>query len=418
MTRAGLGALSLALASLLCACSAQVTPNRQGVTVEPGVCGRGLVVIESDYQSSNVSLLDFEGQVLSESLLSSSVESEGFGVRLSGDAVTPSSLQTGPEIVVIDRYPAGVLRFVELSTASVTAELSVGTGFRANPQDYLPLAPERAYVARYEANPNAGREAWDGGGDLLVVDPSGPAISGRIDLSAALAGEPSQFSPHPARLSNVSGRIFVLLAAYADDYSRGTASRLVEIDPETDSLRSTLVLDGLRGCTALAVSPNERTLAVGCTGDDLRSTRPKLEGSGLALIDIEDEPRLMRGFEASELGDAPLGFDLAYAAPEVLLFSTLGHLSDARAPAVQDSLRRLNTASGEVEELLQSAGEPFTLGGSRCLLSCGACFVTDAKRAGGSVLRFAVDAAGNFAAPTVHRAETHVGLPPRYLGAF
>lgn len=410
---------SLLLSIGLGACGApRVTPDAQGVTVTPGPCGRGVLVVQSDYQSSNVSLIDFDGQVLSESLLSSSTTSSGFGVRLSGDVVPPASAQDGPEIVLIDRYPAGVLRFVELATARVTAELSVATGFRANPQDYLPLGPERAYVARYEANPNAGREAWDGGGDVLVVDPSVPSITGRIDLSAALAGESVQFSPHPARLLNVSGRIFGLLAAYADDYSGATDSRLVELDPTTDTLRSTLILDGLRGCTALAVSPDERGLAVACTGDDLRSTRPKLAGSGLALLDIEHAPRLVQRFEASQIAKTPLGFGVAYAAPERLIFSSLGHFDDSGAPAAPDALLQLHTDSGVVEELLQSAGDPFTLGGARCFSACGLCFAADAERSGGSVLRFEMDSEGNFGAPRVIRVETRVGLPPRYLGAF
>jgi len=409
----------LLLATALGACSAtRITPDHQGASVTPGPCGRGLVVVESDYQSSNVSLLDFKGQVLSESLASSSTDSSGFGVRLSGDVVTPDNRQNGSHIVLIDRYPAGVLRFVELATASVTAELSVATGFRANPQDYLQLGTERAYVSRYDTNANPGRQPWDQGGDVLIVDPSRPAITGRIDLSAALAGEPARFTPHPARLLNVSGRVFALLAAYAHDYSSGTSSRLVELDPATDSLLSTLVLDGLHGCSALAVSPDERELAVACTGDDLRSTQPKLDTSGLALLDIESTPRLSKRFDASELGNAPLGFGLAYVAPGALLIGTLGHFADSGASTLQDSLLYLHTASGQVEELLQSAGEPFTLGGALCAGSCGACFVADAKRAGGSVLRFAVDAEGNLAAPVAIRAETRVGLPPRYLAAF
>src|SRR5438046_7877171 len=107
--------------SLLAACGAtRVAPDSQGASVQPGPCGRGLVVVQTEYQSSNVSLLGFDGQVLSESLLSSGTASSGFGVRLSGDVVTPSSAQDGAEIVLIDRYPAGVLRFVELATAHVT----------------------------------------------------------------------------------------------------------------------------------------------------------------------------------------------------------------------------------------------------------------------------------------------------------
>ena len=113
----------LLLISLLEACSApRITPDSLGVSVTAGPCGRGLVVVQSDYQSSNVSLLDWEGRVLSESLVSSSTESSGFGVALSADVVTPSSAQNGSEIVLIDRYPAGVLRFVDLRTARVTAE--------------------------------------------------------------------------------------------------------------------------------------------------------------------------------------------------------------------------------------------------------------------------------------------------------
>lgn len=409
----------LLLISLLEACSApRITPDSLGVSVTAGPCGRGLVVVQSDYQSSNVSLLDWEGRVLSESLVSSSTESSGFGVALSADVVTPSSAQNGSEIVLIDRYPAGVLRFVDLRTARVTAELSVATGFRSNPQDYLLLASDRAYVARYETNSNAGRQAWDAGGDILVVDPSVPAITSRIDLSAALAGESSKFSPHPARLLSVSGRVFALLAAYSDDYTSGTWSRLVELDAQNDSLISTLVLDGLRGCDALAVSPDGLQLAVACTGDDLRSSHPRLEGSGIGLLDIEGAPRVSKRFAASELGNAPLGFSLDYAAPGVLLFNTLGQLDDSGALAAQDSLRRLDTASGQVDELLQSAGEPFTLGGARCAVACGVCFAADAKRSGGSVLRFAVDPAGNLASPSAIRAETRIGLPPRYLGAF
>ncbi|MEI9951556.1 MAG: hypothetical protein WDO74_21905 [Pseudomonadota bacterium] len=405
------------LATLLAACSApRVTPDSQGVSVTPGPCGRGLVVVQSDYQSSNVSLLDFDGNVLSPSLVSSSTESSGFSVALGRDVVPPSSVQTSAEIVLIDRDPIGILRFVELATARVTAELSVATGFRSNPQDYLSLAPERAYVARYETNQNPGRQAWDAGGDVLIVDPSLPAITGRIDLSAALAGEPSKFSPHPARLLNVSGRVFALLAAYANDYKSATWSRLVEIDPESDSLISTLVLDGLRGCDALAVSPDERELAVSCTGIDLQGG--SVDGSGLALLDIEAAPRLTKRFEAIELGHDPLGFALDYAAPGVLFFNTFGHFDETGQLRAQDSLLRLDTASGQLDSLLQSLDEPFTLGGTHCAVSCGVCFAADAKRAGGSVLRFAVDSAGNFAAPMAIRAETRVGLPPRYLGAF
>jgi hypothetical protein len=413
------GKLVVVYAFALLGCGAsRVIPDTQGVSLDPGPCGRGLLVVESDYQSSNVSALGFDGSVLSQSLDSSSTDSGGFGVALSGDVALPSGLQNGSQIVLIDQYPAGVLRFVDLPTARITAELSVATGFRSNPYDYLRLSEHRAYVPRYEANPNPGQQALDQGADVLIIDPSLPKITDRIDLAPAMKGEAPGFSAHPAQLAWVSGRVFALLASYADDYSSSAVSRLVEIDPSTDTLLSTLLLDGLHGCAGLAVSPDETQLAVACTGDDLRSSSPKLAGSGLGLVDISSAPRFVRRFDAADLGSDPIGFGLDYAAPGLLFFGTLGHFDDAGAVAALDALLELDTNSAQVTQVLRSQSQPFTLGGVRCAVQCGACFAADAERAGGSVLRFALDAAGKLDTPQAVRAETRVGLPPRYLSAF
>jgi hypothetical protein len=410
-------ALAFALVSSGCGAT-RVTPDTQGVSSDPGPCGRGLLVVESDYQSSNVSALGFDGSVLSQSLDSSSTDSGGFGVALSGDVARPSGLQSGSQVVLIDQYPAGVLRFVDLATAKVTSELSVATGFASNPYDYLPLSEHRAYVARYERNPDPGHQDFDQGADLLIIDPSLPKIIDRIDLAPAMKGEASGFSAHPAQLVQVSGRVFALLASFADDYSSSATSRVVEIDPSTDTLVSTLLLDGLRGCDGLSSSPEQSQLAVSCSGDDLRSSLPKLDGSGIALVDISAVPRLVTIFDASALSSNPLGFSLDYAASNVLFLGTLGHLADTGVDLAPDTLLELDTSTSQVTEVLRSQSQPFSLGAVRCALQCGACFATDAERAGGSVLRFALDAAGKLDTPKAVRAETRVGLPPRYLGAF
>jgi len=168
----------------------------------------------------------------------------------------------------------------------------------------------------------------------------------------------------------------------------------------------------------MAVSPDGSQLAVACTGDDLRSSSPKLTGSGLGLVDITGAPRLASRFDAADFGADPVGFGLDFAAPGRLFFGTLGHFDDAGAAAAQDTLLELDTSSAKITQVLQSQSQPFSLGGIRCALECGACFAADAERAGGSVLRFAVDPSGKLDAPQALRAETRVGLPPRYLGAF
>jgi hypothetical protein len=378
-----------------------------------------LVVVESDYQSSNVSLLDFAGNVLSTSLVSSSTQGAGFGVALSSDVVPAQTPELGPRLTLIDRDAAGVLRYVDLATARIAVELPVGTGFRANPQDYLALTEHKAYVARYETNANAGRQQWDAGGDVLIVDPSLPKVTGRIDLARTMVGEAGSFSPHPARLLQLSGRVFVLLASYANNYMMGgTSSRLVELDPSTDSVVSTLVFDGLRGCVALAASPDQTELAVACTGDDLRHAVAQNDHSGLALVDLSGTPSEKRRFAASSFGDDPVGFSVDYAASGVLLFGTLGHLDESGAIGAPDTLWRLDTDSGQSEVVLHSERTPFTLGAVRCAPACGVCFAADAERNGGSVLRFQLDSGATLQAPTLIRAEARVGLPPRYLSMF
>ncbi len=397
--------------------AASRTPDTQGVTLEPGPCGRGLLVVESDYQSSNVSALGFDGVVLSQSLDSSQTESGGFGVGLSGDVGLPSARQSGPEVVLIDRYPAGVLRFLNLQSARVTAELSVATGFRSNPHDYLALGDHKAYVARYESNPSPGQRDFDAGADVLVVDPSLPEIVGSIDLSPAMIGAPRGFSAHPTQLLEAGGRVFALLASYANDYSSALDARVVEIDPATDRVLSTVLLEGFRGCDTLALSPNGSELAASCTGDDLKSLVPKLDGSGVVLVDIAAAPRLRKRFEARTLGAELVGFGLDYITDGSLLYGTLGHIDQAGV-VTRDGLWQLDTARGRVSELLRSESQPFSLGGVRCAVGCGACFATDAERASGSVLRFTISSSGALAGPTVVRAETRLGLPPRYLGGI
>jgi len=411
--------LACALSIAAVACGApRVTPDTHGTPAVANQCGRGVIVVESDYQSSNVSLLGFDGSVLSPSFASSSAASGGFALSLGGDVAPPWSSNSGSEIVLLDRTPKGVLHFIDVASANTVRDLPVGTGFSANPHDYLQLSEHKAYVARYDTNPNPGREPWDQGGDILLVDPALPAVIGRIDLGAALSGEAARFTPHPSRLVRVGQRVFVVLAAYTADYASATVSRLVELDPERDSIRATLLLDGLKGCDVLAASPDGVELAVACTGADLSDTPPAVGASGIALVDIEHEPSLKNVLSAATFGANPLGFGLDYAGPGRLLFGTLGYFTESNRVGSLDAVFRLDTASGAFSEVLHAEHSPFTLGDVRCMPACQVCFIADAERAGGSVLRFPLDDAFELGAPSEIRAETEIGLPPRYLGAF
>jgi hypothetical protein len=403
------------LVGLGCGASERLLDTR-GTDVQPGPCGRGLVVLESDYQSSNVALVGFDGSVLSPSFAHSSARAAGYGTSLGGDAVPAGSATVGPNIPLVDRTPSGVLHFIDVVSSAPSFDLAVDTGFRSNPHDYLALAPNKAYVTRYEANPRPGLEPWDAGSDVLIVDPAAQTRVGRIDLSSALAGEDPKYQPHPDRLLATAGRVFVLLSAYAADYGSSAESRLIELDPESDAIVNTLRLHELHGCDALALAPSAEELAVACTGDQLAKSVPGPDGSGLVTVDIRGVPQEKQRFLAASFGAAPLGFGLDYAADGVILFSTLGYLDSSGQPVLRDTLLRLELAGGSTLELRSSA--PFALGDVRCAPRCAACFVTDASGLFGSVLRYPLGDGAALGAPQSIMPEANIGLPARYLGAF
>jgi len=410
---------ALALVAATLGCGAPAPPgNTGGTKVPPGACGRGLVVLESDYQSTNVSLVGWDGGVLSASLLSSASTATKLSTPLSGDVVAPTMPQGGDRVVLIERYPASVLTWVDVKTGEVSAELSVATGFKSNPQDYAEIGPHKAYVSRMEPNLSPGAAQFDGGSDLLVVDPAQPAIVGRVDLTAAMSGEPSTFFPRPNRIVVAAGRAFVLLSAYSLSFMESAPSRVVTIDAATDTILDVHVLKGLHGCTGLALSPSGKRIAVACSGTFQNDETSKLDESGLVVLTRDgDALGEERRDLAKDLGAGPLGFSVSFAAENTVVFTTFGNDAINGKPAIDDTLMEQDLVNGHHDVVLRSYGMPFTIGEVRCAIGCLVCFVTDAGIEGGVVHRFDVEDGALVRGSAIH-ADTTIGLPPRYLGAF
>ncbi len=396
----------MALALTVVGCNAPAPPATQPTDAEAG-----LVVVDTDYQSSNVALLGESGSVLSPSLLSSGTGATGLSAPLSGDAVLPGPAAHG-RIVVIDRSSA-VISWIEPGTAKVVAQLSVATGFYSNPQDYVEASPHRAYVPRLGDNAHAGREPFDAGNDVLVIDPAVPRITGRIDLMPAMKGEDPKYLPRANRVVLSGGRLYTLLSGYAADFcDTSPESRLVGFDPDTNQISDVLVLKGLHGCTAMSLSPDGGTLAVNCSGFE-QCGDPVMVESGVALVSLGSSPSVARRFAAADLGQGALAFGVAWAGTHTLLVSTFGQAADASGPARQDSLLELDTKTGAHRVVLQS--EAFALGDVRCIAEK-ECFAADAGR--GLVYRFGIDGGGQLGAPRAFHTGSGLGLPPRYLGWF
>jgi hypothetical protein len=378
---------------------------------------RGFSVVNTDYQSVSVSLLGLDGEVLSESFVTSGSAPVGLSAPLD-DIVTPSAALAGNEVLLINRTPASFLTWIDLETAEVRAQLNVETGFSSNPQDYVQVAANKAYVTRHAFNLTSGREPFDAGNDVLIVDPTQPAILGRIDLMAALDGEPAGYYPRAGRALLAGGRLRVLSLGYDETFDDAVDSRMVTIDPETDEISQVLVLEGLQNCNSLSLSPDGRQLAVGCSGPFGEDPSSGFPSSGLALLEVGDELVESRRFIAAELGGERVS-SLTHAADDSVVFATFGRYDADFALAAPDRVRQLELSTGRLgDPLLVSSASAFTLGAVACVPAAGSCLVTDAELDGGVVHHFVIDDAGRLGSRRAIEVDRSVGLPPRSIGLY
>jgi hypothetical protein len=400
------------------ACNVESPEGTGGTDVTAGACGRGIIVVNSDYQSTNLSLVAIDGTVLSSSFLSSASTASGLSAPLGGDVVTPTQWQRGDEIVLLDRYPASVLTWVDVRSSTPTGQLSLATGFAANPRDYLLLNPTKAYVTRYQPNLAAGTGNHDEGSDIVVVDPLTRAVTTRLSLRSAMQDAPAVYYPYPDKMLRVGNEVAVLLGAYSSDFMSSASSRIVRIDPQDDRILEVVVLDGMHGCTELALSPSEDEIAVSCSGEFAGDSVATVAESGVVLVSAKDEWKERRRFPAAKFGLGPLGSGLAYASDTTVVFTTAGELTEAGDTKREDALLVVDTDSGQFEVALRSSAKPFTFGNVRCASRCAVCFVADASRSAGVVHRYEVNEMGFLGERQEIIVDRTIGLPPRHLGWF
>lgn len=384
--------LSLGVWPVLLACNVSPAPTTGGADLPSrGECPRGLAVVSSDYQSSEVALLSPAGDVVSAAFLSSaSGSASNLAAPLSGDVTVAASRRRPNELVIVDRFGTNVLTFVDAATASVRAQLAIGTGFDANAQAYLEVGEHKAYVPRLGENAAPGRQPFDAGSDLLLVDPVAP----RIVASLPLPRRPG-YLPNPAALARFEDVVLVTLQHARADFSGMADSELVAIDVQDESLRYRIQLEGLQNCGRVEVSPNRRSLALGCASYvDRNGAAPDASGSGIVLFDATSSPpRELQRFAARELVGGPVQSSLEYVTDDLLLFK-----SQTALGAPQDNqLLSLELASGRTQPLAAAARDPNGLGygiafmGMSCHVDCGdPCLVADASR--DRLARFRLDA--------------------------
>jgi hypothetical protein len=380
-------------------------------------CGRGFLVVTSDYSSSNVGAIDRQGNILSPCLVSSGLDAAGLVQAFSGDVVLPSERQRGDVAILIDRYPQSVLSFVDLGSAVIRAQLDVSTGFAANPHDALRLDDDHLLLARFDSNLAPGSLPYDAGGDLLLLDAKRPKILSRIDLRAATPKSTESLLPHPERMLRVGTRVFVVVSLYSLGDSQTGASYLVTLDASTLGVIDSLELVDVAGCAGVSLSPDDTELAIACSGSWGNPKGAMPETSGLVGIDVTAAPVEVWRLMATSLSPPqPFGFSVAHASPDRVLATALGRHADTGQAAESDRFVSYDVKTKHLETLYRVAGAPFSLGDVRCLSKCGRCALANADGRGQLMLYQDTEAGTTLQAEVV--VDTSLGLPPRWLGTF
>jgi hypothetical protein len=386
--------------------------GQAGEAGSTGACGRAVVIVTSDYQSTNIVVSNLDGTTLSGSFVSTGATKPGLALALSGDVDVPVVAPLSQRVLLIDRYGTNVLTWMDLATAGALAQLAVGTGFESNPHDYVDVDASRAFVSRFGTNPSPGQQAFDQGGDLLIVDTRVPAITGRI----AMPEDNPALNPCPdgmTVLGGPGGEVVVTLGRWSEGFTAVGDGRFVGVSPETDTVDWTVDVTGLSSCGRLAVSPSGALAAIACSSmENMMTHQFNLSASDIVVYDATVTPprELRRLGVPAKLGAAvqPL---IAFATDDAILALTYGGSATSG-----DTVVAVSATTGDITPLGQ-AQKPFVLGGMHCSPGCGdVCLLSDAER--NKLRRWQVAVDGTFTALADAVIDTVVGLPPRTIGSL
>ncbi len=371
-----------------------------------------IAVVGTDYYSTSISILDRESRTLfRENIVHSGSASSGLSVALSGDVVFPRTYNHKNWIVLLDRYPNSVLTFVDPNDFSVIGQLPVATGFASNPHDFLWLSENKAYVTRYETNPTPGTEPYDGGDDILIVDPVARKITGRIELSQYTDNDSAQkFQARPDRMAYADGIVWVTLDHLTKDFDETGEGRVVGIDTTTDIVTDLVRLETLSNCTGIVYVAEKNALFLSCSGLFASGTEGQLAHSGIVRIDLNgDEPEVSILHEANDERKMPYGFDLDVVAGRWLLATRFGDIE----ADISDVAVLIDLESGE-ETLLHTAGSAYGLGGLLADDTTGTIYIGDADPQSPGIYLYTRDG-DSFVEDGKIQAHPNVGLPPRHI---
>jgi hypothetical protein len=403
-------ALSIPLAATGCDDTAPSTSN---IVVPTS----GLVVLNTDYSSTSVSLVDPRTRaVVHDRCVHSNSVSPKLSLALSGDVTLASQPQVGGDLVLIDDDNKA-LTWVDPQTCAIRSQLSV-SDFKSFPHDVISISASKAYVTRFGTNTTPTSDPLSRGEDLLIVNPSadgGPSIIGRIDLApyaAPVAGAVIEARPDRGLL--VGNKAYVTLASQSADYASTGEGRIVIVDTATDTVSGMIAVPGLAGCGRLEYFAGDQTLYAACGGSS--SAADQAATAGVAMIDLgADPPALSKVIPASVFGGKVNFFWVAPVSGDLFFAAVLGAKDATNVQLAPDVVSAVIPSTGTVTKLFE--GGAYNLGRAALLASPGTLFVPDADAAKPVLHVFNVSAAGAVAADDLD-ANPSVHLPPREIAWY
>jgi hypothetical protein len=371
-------------------------------------CATALSILCTDFMSTNIAVARVDGTTLSGSFVSSGSTEPGLSLALSGDVDVPFVPPASGRLVVIDRYGANVVTWMDVTKATVLGQLVVGTGFNSNPQDYVEVDAKRAFVSRYGNNAMPGHQQFDQGGDLLVLDTSQYAVTGRI----AMPEENAALQPCPGAMNWLGEDVVVTLGRFSSDFSQEGDGRFVGVSPSTNAVAWTVNIAGLQNCGRVVLSPSGKTAAIACSSkEDTTTSAYDPSHSDIVLYDATKTPPV----ETRRLG---LGAKLGAGIQPQIVFASetkVVGLTYGGNATPGDTAFAVDTATGDVTQLA-AATMPYSLAGLHCAPGCGdVCVLADAEHA--VLRRWTVDGGALTSMPDV-TVDPTVGLPPRDIGGL
>ena len=433
---------SLLLIAALLACAGACSPDQMDDSRGLGASdagehdagapsARGYAVVSGDYSVVSIGVLHPDGELREREIIHSGSATTGLVTALSGDVLIANNESDPGVLTLIDRFRTDVITRLDLATGQVLGQVKVHTpnaqsgddAYSSNPQDYLFIDRDEAWVSRYEPNPDVGEDDPDRGADLIRIDPGDFERTGdRIEFSAWNDSSIMAYA-RPGAIVPVGDFVAVGIDSMALGFDAAGPGMVALIDLEAQRVVHMLEMNGLQNCGDVNRVPGERErVAVGCTGFYRGVQR---DGSGLAMLKLEDDELVVEHvWRAKDHPSAALTIYgvCAVSATEVVATAAGGVERDDEGNALQpnDKLFLIDLESGAQDELLE-AGMSYVIGGAafdaeRGLLLVPDATIDDEQRPTAGVRRYQRSDDGSFDELSITRIDDV--LPPRHIRVF